>query len=130
MVLVVMRHLVSQWAPDAPDRRHRRHSAHSRVKIAHSFNGVVQALGGPAASPDSSAGEAASWVVENMSGGGFAALAARADWLTVGALVAAWPEGAQAWMVGAVRRVTRISAHAVHVGVETLSRAPSVLVLQ
>jgi hypothetical protein len=127
-VLAVMRHLAAHWAPDGAERRHKRHSVRSRLRIAHGFTGVVEALVGAAAPADFGAGEAANWVVENVSAGGFGALApqAKSDWLKVGVLVAAWPEGAPGWMVGAVRRVTKVSAQEVRVGVETLSRAPSV----
>jgi hypothetical protein len=91
---------------------------------------VVEALGGASDALDFSGGGAAaeSWVVENVSAGGFGALVsqAKSDRLKVGALVAAKPEGAPGWMVGAVRRVSKISPQETRVGVETLSRTPAV----
>lgn len=131
-VLGVLRHLAAYWAPAAPERKHKRHSVQSRLTIAHGFDGVLEALGG---NPDDSlnfnpraavAGE--TWTVDNVSAGGFGALAlqAKSDWLKVGALVAAQPDGAANWLVGTVRRVSRISKDEVRVGVETLSRAPAV----
>jgi hypothetical protein len=67
------------------------------------------------------------WEVENVSAGGFGAAApqARSDWLKVGVLVAVKPEGAASWMVGTVRRVSRMSTQAIRVGVQTLSRSPA-----
>jgi hypothetical protein len=126
--LVVMRHLAAQWASEPPERKHRRHSMTSRLKIAHGFDAVVEALGGASDSLDFGAGEPASWTVENVSAGGFGALApqAKSDWLKVGALIAAWPDGAPGWMVGTVRRVSKVSAQEIRVGVETLSRTPAV----
>ena len=64
--------------------------------------------------------------VENVSAGGFGALVpqAKSDWLKVGALVAAQPEGGANWVVGTVRRVSKVSAQEMRVGVETLSRTP------
>ena len=126
-VLGVMRHLAAHWGPELPERKHKRHSMTSRLKIAHGFDGVVEALGGASDSLDFGAGEPLSWVVENVSAGGFGALApqAKSDWLKVGALVAAWPDGAPGWMVGAVRRVSKVSPQEIRVGVETLSRAPA-----
>lgn len=128
-LLVVMLHLAAHWAPEPPERKHKRHSVSSRLRIAHGFDGVVEALGGAGTSLDfgGSAGEGAGWVVENVSAGGFGALApqAKSDWLKVGALVAAWPEGAPGWLVGTVRRVSRLSPQEIRVGVETLSRAPA-----
>jgi len=128
MLLGVMRHLAAHWAPAPPERKHKRHSMTSSLKVVYGFNGVVDALGGASDSLDFGSGPPASWVVENVSAGGFGALApqAKSDWLKVGALVAAWPDGAPGWMVGTVRRVSKISPQEIRVGVETLSRTPAV----
>jgi hypothetical protein len=129
-VLGVLRHLAAYWAPVAPERKHKRHSVQSRLTIAHGFDGVLAVLGGD---PDDSlnfnpraAGD--SWTVDNVSAGGFGALApqAKSEWLKVGALVAAQPDGSANWLVGTVRRVSKVSKDEVRVGVETLSRAPAV----
>jgi hypothetical protein len=127
MLLGVLRHLAAQWAAE-PERKHKRHSVSSRLRIAHGFAGVIEALGGESDSLDFGGGEAVSWVVENVSASGFGALApqAKSDWLKVGALVAAWPEGAPGWMVGTVRRISKVSPQEIRVGVETLSRTPAV----
>jgi hypothetical protein len=127
-LLGVMRHLAAHWAPAPPERKHKRHSMTSSLKVVYGFNGVVDALGGASDSLDFGSGPPASWVVENVSAGGFGALApqAKSDWLKVGALVAAWPDGAPGWMVGTVRRVSKISPQEIRVGVETLSRTPAV----
>lgn len=129
-VLGVLRHLAAYWAPAAPERKHKRHSVQSRLTIAHGFDGVLGVLGGD---PDDSLNfnpRAAndSWTVDNVSAGGFGALAlqAKSDWLKVGALVAAQPDGSANWLVGTVRRVSKVSKEEVRVGVETLSRAPAV----
>lgn len=126
-LLVVMRHLVTHWGPAAPERKHKRHSVTSRLKIAHGFDGVVRALGGGSDSLDFGPGDEQTWTVENVSAGGFGALApqAKSDWLKVGALVAAWPEGAPGWLVGTVRRVSKLTPQAIRVGVQTLSRSPA-----
>lgn len=131
-MLGVLRHLAAYWAPAAPERKHKRHSVQSRLAIAHGFDGVMEALGG---NPDDSlnfnpraANAGDYWNVDNVSAGGFGALApqAKSDWLKVGALVAAQPEGAANWLVGTVRRVSKVSKDEIRVGVETLSRAPAV----
>src|SRR5574341_9878 len=127
-VLGVMRRLALQWAPSAPERKHKRHAMNSRLKIAHGFEGVLEVLGGASGSLDFGAViEPESWKVENVSAGGFGALApqSKSDWLKVGALVAAQPDGTGNWQIGAVRRVSKVSAQEVRVGVETLSRAPT-----
>jgi len=66
--------------------------------------------------------------VDNVSAGGFGAVAkpAKADWLKVGTLIAMQPDGGPNWVVGAVRRVTRVSREEVRIGIETLSRTPAV----
>ena len=127
--LGVMRHLASYWAPAARERKHKRHSMKSSLKVAHGFNGVLEALGGRSEdSLDFGGGKPAgeSWQIENVSAGGFGALVmvAKSDWLKVGALVAAQPEGAP-WLVGTVRRMTKLSGQEMRVGVETLSRSPA-----
>ena len=65
--------------------------------------------------------------MDNVSAGGFGALVpqAKSEWVKVGALVAAQPEGGANWMVGTVRRVSRVSKDELRVGVETLSRTPA-----
>lgn len=129
-MLGVMRHLAAHWAAEPPARKHKRHSMSSRVTIAYGFDGVVEALGGASDALDFSGGGGAageSWVVENVSAGGFGALVSqvKSERFKVGALVAAKPDGAPGWMVGAVRRVSKISPQEIRVGVETLSRAPA-----
>ena len=67
-------------------------------------------------------------MVENVSAGGFGALApqAKSDWLKVGALVAAQPDGGAE--LGGRRGAARqqdLAAGESRVGIETLSRAPA-----
>ena len=127
VVLSVMSRLSLYWAPNAPERKHRRVTMKASMKIVHGFDGVVEALGG-GGSLDFGGGGGDSWAIENVSAGGFGALAqqAKSEWLKVGTLVAAQPEGTGSWMVGMVRRVSKVSNQEVRVGVETLSRAPIV----
>ena len=127
-VLEVMRHLALHWAPRPPERKHTRRSLKTRLNIRHGFDGVLDALGAKGDSLDFGARPTESWAVENISVGGFGAIVQQAkdDWLKVGALVAVQPHGAPNWMVGAVRRVSRVSNQEIRVGVQTLSRTPAV----
>jgi hypothetical protein len=127
--LDVLRHLAVLWSPEPPERKHARHSVKSRLTIAHGFAGVIEALGDSSASLDFDQKAAESWVVENVSAGGFGALVpqAKSDWLRVGALLAMQPDGGNNWLVGAIRRVNRTSPQQARVGIETLSRAPKVM---
>jgi hypothetical protein len=127
--LGVMRHLALYWAPEPPARKHPRHSvkSQSRLAIAHGFDGVVGALGGSGGSLDFDSGAAEKWVVENISVGGIGAIVPKlnGDWLRVGTLLAMQPDGGANWVVGLVRRMKRTTAQEARVGIETLSRTPS-----
>src|SRR2546426_11917163 len=100
-----------------------------RHAIRHGFAGVREAVGGAGASLAFDQKAAESWVVENVSAGGFGAIVpqAKGDWLRVGALLAMQPDGGNNWLVGAIRRVNRTSAQEARVGIESLSRAPKVV---
>jgi hypothetical protein len=121
-VLEVLEHLALYWAPQAPERKHQRHRVSSRLTVANGLRGVIDILS------NTSASSAESWVIENVSAGGFGAmvLQVKGDWLRVGALVAIQPEGGNNWVVGMVRRVSRTSGQQARVGIQTLSRAPAV----
>jgi hypothetical protein len=131
--LDLLRHLILYWAPAAPERKHPRHAVKSRLSIVHGFDAVVGTLAG--ASAGASAGGTAidfgqepaeSWIVENVSAGGFGAMVpqAKGDWMKIGALLAMQPDGGNNWIVGVIRRVSRTSSQEARVGIQTLSRAP------
>ena len=124
--LEVLRHLATLWSPEPPERKHARHSVKSRLAIAHGLAGVLQAVADAGTSLDFDQRATESWVVENVSAGGFGALVpqAKSDWLRVGTLLAMQPDGGNNWLVGAIRRVSRTSPQEARVGIETLSRAP------
>ena len=129
-VLEVLQHLALYWAPEPPARQHPRHSVKSRLAITHGFDGVVEALGGAGGGSldfDAKGGSAESWIVDNVSAGGIGALVPqmKGDWLRVGSLLAMQPDGGANWVVGMVRRVNRTSNQEARVGIQTLSRAPS-----
>ena len=123
--LDLLRHLLMYWAPLPPERKHPRHSVKSRLSIVHGFDGVVGALD-PSTSLDFDKQAAENWIVENVSAGGFGAVVSQAkgDWLKIGALLAMQPDGGNNWVVGMVRRVSKISNLEARVGIQTLSRAP------
>jgi hypothetical protein len=125
--LGLLEHLLKCWSPQAPARRHERHAVKSRLDVANGWSGVLEALD-PSASLAFDGGGMESWVVENVSAGGFGALVAavKGDWLRVGALVAMQPEGGSNWLVGVVRRVQKTSGSQARVGVETLARSPEI----
>lgn len=125
--LEVMRHLALYWSPEPPERKSQRHNVKSRLTVTHGLAGVTTALGG-GSSLDFDASTNESWIVENVSAGGFGAVVPqiKGDWLRVGALLAMQPEGGTNWLVGIVRRVSKTGTQQARVGIQTLSRAPQV----
>ena len=125
MALDVMRHLHLYWSPEAPERKTQRHPVKSRLSVAHGYDGVVGVLGG-GDTLDFDSQNAESWIVENVSAGGFGAVVPqlKGDWLRVGALLALQPEGGTNWVLGLIRRVNKIAGQQARVGIETLSKTP------
>jgi hypothetical protein len=119
----VLEHLDSCWSPKLAERRHARHRVKSRLTIAWGFDGILEVLQpGDSLSFDGSTYE--SWIVENVSVGGFGALVpqVRGDWLRIGCLLAMQPEGGDNWLIGVVRRLSRPSLEQAAVGIQTIAR--------
>ncbi len=127
-VLEVIDHLAHYWAPRLASRQHPRHGIKSRLTVAWGFDGVVDALD-PQSSLSFEKNPMESWIVENASAGGVGALVPSipGEWLRVGCLVAMRPEGGRRWLLGTVKRLTRIDESRAQVGIQTLARAPSAL---
>lgn len=121
----VLRHLVLYLAPVPPQRRHPRHDVRQRATVV-SGMAAVSAVFASAEAARPVLAQAESWVVENVSRGGFGAVveAKPGEWLKVGALLALQPEGGSNWLVGVVRRCQRPAGGAARVGIETLARRP------
>lgn len=70
--------------------------------------------------------EAESWIMENVSAGGYGAIIPDMadDWLRIGSLLALQPDGSSRWSLGVVRRLTRDSQLRVYVGIQTLGQEP------
>jgi hypothetical protein len=126
MVLDVLRHLQLYWSPQAPERKTQRHPVKSRLSVSHGYEGVTRVLGG-SDSLDFDNQNAESWIVENVSAGGFGAVVpqVKGDWLRVGSLLALQPEGGNNWVLGIVRRVNKTDGQQARVGIETLSKTPA-----
>lgn len=122
-ILPVLRHLAAYLAPIPPQRLHARHFVKHRMSV---LNGLINAFvvfsgdfgGRPAGL------QMESWVVENVSRGGFGVLLSNipGEWLRVGALLALQPEGGDNWLLGIIRRYRRESENESRVGIEALSR--------
>ncbi len=124
VVLDVLDHLALYWSPRPPERQALRHRFKSRLSVTRGFDGVLGALD-PSGSANAADADIESWVVENVSTGGFGASIPqiRGEWLGIGCLLGLQPEGGDNWVVGMIRRFNRESPQQGTVGIQTLSRA-------
>ena len=124
VVMEVLDHLLLYWSSTPPERRHPRHRVKSRLAVSHGFDGSLGVLG-VSGSLDFDVGSAESWIVDNVSAGGFGVLVPqiKGEWLKIGCLLAMQPEGGTNWLLGVVRRFTRDSTQQGSVGVQTVARA-------
>jgi hypothetical protein len=121
-VLEVLRHLALYWSPSAPQREYVRHVVKTRMAVLQGFDSSLAVFAGNVARLGIER-SAESWVVENVSHGGFRAGTGEAgDWLKVGSLLCMQPEGGNNWILGVVRRRS-VNADLQAVGIQTLSRS-------
>jgi len=125
IVMDVLSHLALYWALEPPERKHPRHMVKSRLSVAHGYDGLLGVLG-ESESLDFESTAVESWIVENVSAGGFGAIVqqVKGDWLKVGALIAMRPEGGNNWVTGIVRRVNKVGSGQARVGIQSISKAP------
>ncbi len=122
VVLPVLRHLAMYWAPVPPQREHPRHNVKTRIAVLQGFDDCFTVFAGDVARMAKER-TAESWVVENVSLGGFgAAVDELGDWLKIGVLIGMQPEGGQNWVLGVVRRYNKDSDTHASVGIQALSR--------
>lgn len=122
-VLPVLRHLATYWAAQPPLREHPRHNVKTRLAVLHGFDDCFTVFAGDVARTGKER-TAESWVVENVSLGGFGAALddLRGEWLKVGSLLSLQPEGGENWVLGVVRRYSKESETQASVGIQTLAR--------
>ncbi|HRF71485.1 MAG TPA: hypothetical protein PL117_01820 [Accumulibacter sp.] len=123
VLLPVLRHLRVYWAVHPPQRRHRRHAVKTRMLVLRGFDESYTVFAGVHPSAASTP-KVESWVVENVSLGGFRAYLDDAPELQVklGALLCAQPDGSGNWLLGVARRFNRIGGRRASLGVQVLSR--------
>jgi len=123
VVLRALNHVALYWSPKPPERKAPRHKVKSRVAVTYGFDGVLAALD-PSGESKADAGSVESWIVENVSAGGFGASVPqiKGDWLRIGSLIGLQPEGGSNWIVGVIRRFHRDSPQQGTAGIQTLAR--------
>jgi len=121
-VLDVLNHLALYWSPRPPERKHQRHRVKSRLNVTHGYDGVLSVLG---AAPGHDGSVDESWIVENVSAGGFGAgiPEIKGDWLKIGCMLGLQPEGGENWVVGVVRRLQREVPQKGLVGIQTIAKS-------
>ncbi len=122
-LIPVLRHLAAYLAPVPPQRKHDRHRVKHRMSVLHGLINAFVVFSGEFGGRPAGL-QIESWVVENVSRGGFGAELANisGDWLKVGVLVAVQPEGGDNWLLGIVRRYNRLNDNAARVGIESVGR--------
>ena len=122
-VLPVLRHLALYWAAQPPLREHARHDVKTRLAVLQGFEDSFMVFAGEVARAGKERA-AESWVVENVSLGGFCAAIEnlRNDWLKVGTLISMQPAGGENWVLGIVRRFVKDDDTHATVGIQTLAR--------
>lgn len=127
VVIGVLRHLGTYWSDHPPARGAQRRKIATRITIVPGLSEIFQTLD-PAngnALDFSQDRPAESWIVENVSDGGYGAIipAAQSDWVKVGALIGAQTETSIYWEMGLIRRVASDEYQQRRVGIQILSKA-------
>jgi hypothetical protein len=124
LMVSALRHLEQDWAGKSQAREHERHRITSRLTVVPGFPEILRAL--DFAVNDSldftEQAAAESWVVEDMSEGGYGAVipSIAGDWVDVGGLMAVEGESIRDWRVGIIRRVNRLDGNQQRVGVQLI----------
>lgn len=128
LVMTVMKHLALYWSDKPPARSSERRKTATRMTVVHGFKETFANVD-PTSQEDSldfhQADGSESWVVENVSEGGFGAIIPqlKSDWIRVGCLVGVQTESSKFWGAGVIRRISRDEFQQRRVGIQMLSRA-------
>lgn len=124
LLLAALNHLALDWAGISHARMDERRTASARITVVPGLPGILRALDFAVNDSldftDQAAAE--SWVVENISAGGYGAVipAIAGDWVEVGSLVGIEGNSIRDWRVGVVRRVNRLEGDQQRVGMQLL----------
>lgn len=125
----VLKHLALQWAENPPARSSERRFTAGRITVVPGLNDIMGVLD-PATSDaldfsqEQTAPTAESWIVVNVSEGGYGAIipAQKSDWIKVGTLVGVQNEVSSQWGLGLIRRIARDDHQQRQVGIQLLTR--------
>jgi hypothetical protein len=127
-VIGTLRHLAQHWSEQPPVRSSERRQVAGRITVVPGLRDILRALE-PSDddtldfSLSQAAGSGESWIVEDVSDGGYGALipTVRSDWIKVGTLVGVQNEASQHWGIGLIRRIVRDAQQQRHVGIQLLA---------
>jgi hypothetical protein len=130
VIVGVLKHLALQLAESPPARSSERRFTAGRITVVPGLNDIMGVLD-PAStdaldfSQKSTAPSAESWIVVNVSEGGYGAIIPpqKSDWIKVGTLVGVQNEVAPQWGVGLIRRIARDEHQQRQVGIQILTRS-------
>lgn len=127
LVLSAMQHLAMYWSDKPPARNSGRRKIATRLTVVHGFPEVLRAVdpvAGEALDYEQATG-AESWIVENVSEGGFGVVIpqVKGDWIEVGTILAVQAEASQFWAAAIIRRIARDEYQLRHVGIQLLAQA-------
>jgi hypothetical protein len=126
-VIGVLRHLAQYWSDKAPARGSERRPTAARITVVPGADQVFGVLEPSAtiSTVDFSRNQTAeSWIVENVSDGGYGAIVPpqKIDWVRVGVLIGMKGEISDYLGIGLIRRITRDAHQQRRVGIQVLTK--------
>ena len=125
-VIPVLRHLAQYWSGTPPARSSERRPTAARITVVPGADQVFGALEpSTGKNLDFSQNQTAeSWIVENVSDGGYGAIVPpqKIDWVKVGALIGMKSETSNYLGIGLIRRITRDAHQQRRVGIQVLTK--------
>jgi hypothetical protein len=129
VVIGVLKHLAMQWSDKPPVRGSERRQTAGRITVVPGLTDIIGVLD-PANSDEldfsqeQAAPSAESWIVVNVSDGGYGAIIPpqKSDWIKVGTLVGVQSEVSKHWGIGLIRRISRDEHQQRQVGIQLLTK--------
>jgi hypothetical protein len=127
VVTVVLKHLGQHWSDKLPARNSERRPTAGRITVVPGMEEITSVLDpSPSIELNFNRNQVAeSWIVENVSDGGYGAIIPpqKIDWVKVGALVGMKTETSNYLGIGVIRRITRDAHQQRRVGIQLLTKA-------
>jgi hypothetical protein len=127
-VIGTFKHLAQYWSDQPPARSSERRRSAGRITVVPGLKDILKTLD-PADddtldfSLSQPAGTGESWIVEDVSDGGYGAIipTVKSDWIRVSTLIGVRSESSNYWGIGLIRRIVRDEKEQRHVGIQLLT---------